>query len=359
MRKNFETLMCLWLLLAFWQTAYARDTASQTVSQPVMPSSLGPVIFIAPLEADTNQIPNWQPASGLEIARVLIKGLEGLPGRFRILDITGTNELQDELRWRSTNATNEATMPETNDFDYADFMFVGTVAQMTTQTNNLNGGNVVPGAANNGSNIFNVFANTGAEKYSVSVEIEWRIEDTCTGKTIRIGTAEGRGNASKLDATTNAVAVGNTQVGSVAAVTNFWQFLRAGNGSGFADTALGKAAFKASVQIARQLMAFNPPESGFAARRKADGLKNIGGAVLLVPDKTNIIVSLGSEQGWKAGDALEVYQPIPFKDASGVVVYIQKKDVGKAILEDVQDKSSMATYDGSITAEPGWIVKAK
>jgi len=136
----------------------------------------------------------------------------------------------------------------------------------------------------------------------------------------------------------------------------------------FMDSALGKATEKTLQQIISDVQGTTLPESGrvkqksgLAAKASAagDALKHTPGKVLAVASKDTIIVSLGSKEGFKEGDKLELYQTNDVKDDKGNVVFTDEKLVGELTILSVQEDRSRASYSGDLTVQQGWKVKAK
>jgi len=149
------------------------------------------------------------------------------------------------------------------------------------------------------------------------------------------------------------------------------------------NSALGKATVKAVAALVQELGAMNVPDSGrhrskieaqvkqetetrndirkqeTETQKIVQALKQTAGKVLATINKTTIIVSLGSNQGFKSGDKLILYQPDETKNEKGDVVFVEEKLVGEVRLEAVQEDRSKATYDGAAEVKSGWIVKAK
>ena len=96
-----------------------------------------------------------------------------------------------------------------------------------------------------------------------------------------------------------------------------------------------------------------------ASKAAAQALKQTPGKVLAVVNKTTVIVSIGSKQGFKAGDKLNLYETIDTKDDKGVVVFTEEKLAGELTLDSVQEDRSKATYAGTADVKGGWSVKAK
>ena len=129
----------------------------------------------------------------------------------------------------------------------------------------------------------------------------------------------------------------------------------------FINSALGKATAKAVTDIIKQLDAANLPEPGRVTKVKTanEALKHTPGKVLAVAGKDTIIVSLGSKQGLKTGDTLELYQPSDVLDDKSNVVFTDEKLIGEITLQSVQDDKSRASYAGDALVQQGWTVKAK
>ena len=133
------------------------------------------------------------------------------------------------------------------------------------------------------------------------------------------------------------------------------------NNSLFMSSALGIATAEAVTNIMAQLAATSLPESARIdkSRSASDTLKHTPGKILAVAGKDAIIVSLGSKQGFKAGDQLELCQTSDVKDDKGNVVFTDEKVVGEITLSEVQVDRSRASYSGDLTIQQGWTVKAK
>jgi hypothetical protein len=134
------------------------------------------------------------------------------------------------------------------------------------------------------------------------------------------------------------------------------------------DSALGKATEAALKQIITNVQETTLPESGRVKQKAAlaakadaatDALKHTPGKVLAVASKDTIIVSLGSKQGFKEGDKLDLFQTNDVKDDKGNVVFSDEKLVGELTILSVQEDRSRASYAGDLTIQQGWKVKAK
>ncbi|MSU35489.1 MAG: hypothetical protein EXS36_10310 [Pedosphaera sp.] len=139
-------------------------------------------------------------------------------------------------------------------------------------------------------------------------------------------------------------------------------------------SALGKATVKAIALVMADLRNTSVPASGrrqarqkaqetqqqpasAAASATATAARSVSGKVVAVPGKSVVIVSLGSRNGYKAGDKLKLYETIDTKGDKGEVVFTEEKLVGEITLDAVQDERSKATYTGDLTVKTGWTVK--
>ena len=308
--------------------------------------STKPTIFVAPLDGDMAQIQGWQPALGEGLAEMLITEL-GKIGKFDVLESTALNNLKDEIKLGDEGYVGEGEKVEKGGWSGADFMFRGKVTRFGSQTQGVDLGGFAPGG----------LGGLGVKKSASDVRIDWRIVDCYTRKVIKTGQSVG------------------TQTGmgfNIGVAVN-------GNGGNigfsnqeFMNSALGKATVKALANIMADVTMTEIPESGRQKARAGkaatatakemaamEALRKIPGKVLAVPAKTMLIVSLGSKQGFQAGDKLLLYEAVDTKDDKGEVVFTEEKLVGEVTLESVQDERSKANYTGDAPAKPGWIVKAK
>ena len=122
----------------------------------------------------------------------------------------------------------------------------------------------------------------------------------------------------------------------------------------FITSALGKASARAVTNIIVQLAAFQFPELERIAT-----LQSTPGKILAVVNNDTIIISLGSNQGFKEGDHLKLYETSDIKDDQGKVVFTDEKIVGELTLSEVQEDKSRCTYAGGSKVQQGWLVKAR
>jgi hypothetical protein len=136
----------------------------------------------------------------------------------------------------------------------------------------------------------------------------------------------------------------------------------------FMDSALGHATEKTLKQIIADVQGTTLPVSGRVKQKAgqaaqasavSDAIKHTPGKILAVASKDTIIVSLGSKQGFKEGDKLNLFQTNDVKDDKGNVVFTDEKLVGEITLSSVQEDRSRASYTGDVQVQQGWTVKAK
>ncbi|MFM2082686.1 MAG: hypothetical protein RL380_1377 [Verrucomicrobiota bacterium] len=334
-RESFPAMKKIFILaVSLWSAAalHAQDAK--------------PSIFIAPLEGDLTQIQGWQPALGEGLAEMLVTEISKL-NKFEVLESTALPELMNEIKLGEAGYVGEGEAVKKGGFAGADFMFRGKVTRFGQKQRGLDLGGFVPG------NI----GKLGLNANTADVQVDWRIVDVYTRKIIKTGKALGKQTGGGFD-----IGVG---IGGHGGMIGF-------NNSEFMNSALGRATVKAVSNIVVEVGEYSLPESG---RRKnlASGqnqaaaqtasiqtaIRNTPGKILAVPTKGLVIVSLGSQNGFKSGDKLNLYQTVDTKDDKGAVVFTEEKLVGEVTLDVVQDDKSKAKYDGEAAVQPGWVVKAK
>jgi hypothetical protein len=225
-------------------------------------------------------------------------------------------------------------------------MLRGKVTRFGSNQKGIGLGGFVPGS----------FGNLGVKVTTSDVRIDWRLVDVSNRKVIKSGSATESQKGAGFD-------VGTSVSG------------RGGNigfsNQEFLNSALGKATVKAVSNIVQQISMVDVPESGRMHRLSqaakkvenetkatADALRQTAGKVLAVVNKSTVIVSLGSKQGFKPGEKLKIYEVVDTKDDKGNVVFTEEKLAGEVTLDSVQDERSKAIYAGTTEIKSGWTVKA-
>lgn len=304
-----------------------------------------PTIFVAPLEGDLSQIQGWQPALGEGLAEMLVTEL-GKLSKFQVLESTALEHLKDEMKLGDEGYVAEGEKVEKGGWSGADFMFRGKVTRFGGKSQGLNLGGLIPGSG----------GNLGLRSRASDVRIDWRIVDVANRRVLKTGQAVGQEKGLGFD-----IGVGVKGHGGNIGFQN----------EEFMNSALGKATVKALALITADLANVQLPASArrlaqekgqrgqqAAAEAATLAAKNTPGKILAVAGKTTVIVSLGSQQGFKSGDKLKVYEAIEIKDDKGQVVFTEEKLVGEVTLDSVQNDRSKATYTGSTELKAGWVVKA-
>jgi curli biogenesis system outer membrane secretion channel CsgG len=333
-----KPLSTLAVVIAFITPVLAQDTAATGRSKPT--------VFVAPLEGDISAILGWQPALGEGLAEMLITELTRM-NKYQVLESTALKELADEIRLGEAGFVADEEKVEKGGWTGADFMFRGKVTRFGSKEQSVGLGGFVPGS----------LGNLGVKSTTADVRVDWRLVDVFTRKVIKSGQATASQKGGGFD------------IG--VAVEGHGGNIGFGNEE-FMNSALGKATAKAVTKIVQDLSSFDPPESGrsrqkaqsaakvdSAAQAAATALKQTPGKVLAVPNKTTLVVSLGSKHGLKSGDKLNLYEVSEIKDDKGAVVFAEEKLVGEITLDSVQDERSKATCAGNFDVKPGWVVKAK
>jgi len=305
-----------------------------------------PTIFVAPLDGDMSQIQGWQPALGEGLAEMLITELTKL-NKFQVLESTALGNLKDEIKLGDEGYVAKDEKVEKGGFAGADFMFRGKVTRFGAKSQGVNLDGFVPGS----------LGGLGLKKSKSDVRIDWRIVDAYNRKVISSGQAVGEESGVGFN-----IGVGINGHGGGIGFEN----------KEFMNSALGKATVKAISAIMTEVSRVSPPVSGrkmakdtvvkkeqAAVDAAAAALKKTAGKVLAVPAKGVLIVSLGSQQGFKNGDKLRLYEAVETKDDKGEVVFTEEKLIGEITLESVQAERSKAAYSGAAEIKAGWIVKSE
>jgi curli biogenesis system outer membrane secretion channel CsgG len=334
MKRNVLTpLSCSIFVAGLSLTALAEDSAQ-------------PTLFVAPFTGSTTSIQYWQPAMGEGLCEMLITEL-GKINKFQVLESTQLGALKDEIKMGEDGFIDQNEKVEKGGWSAADFMFTAKVTRFGSQDTKVGLGGFVPGS----------LGSLGVRQSTSDVRIDWRLVDANNRKIIKTGSAVGTKKGVGFN-----VGVGVNGRGGGIGFDN----------KEFMDSALGKATVMALNQIISDISPITLPESsrhkqkaGIATQKAADAQAAVTavhatpGQVLAVPTKDIVIVSLGTKQGFKAGDKLNLFETVDTKDANGTVVFTEEKLVGEITLQSLQDERSKASYAGDLIIKPGWIVRGK
>jgi curli biogenesis system outer membrane secretion channel CsgG len=328
------------LVLSLIVAAHAQTAA------PNAGAGSAPTLFVAPLDGDVSAIMAWQPALGEGLAEMLVTELNRL-NKFQILESTALKELANEIDLGQSGYVNEQEKVQKGGWAGADFMFRGKVTRFGSNQKNVGLGGFVPFSS----------GNLGVKISTSDVRIDWRLVDVYTRKVIKTGSATASQKGTGFD-----IGVGVQGRGGNIGFGN----------EEFMNSALGKATAKAVTNIVQDLVAFNPPASGRSLSKAqgqaqqqsamdsaANAAKEVPGKVLAVVNKTTVIVSLGTKQGFKNGEKLKLFETVDTKDDSGKVVFTEEKLAGEVTLDAVQEEKSKASYSGTAEIKAGWVVKWK
>jgi curli biogenesis system outer membrane secretion channel CsgG len=334
MNKNLVTVLCGSLLAAGITSRALAEDGGQ------------PTLFVAPFSGSTTAIQYWQPAMGEGLCEMLITEI-GKINKFQVLETTELGALKEEIKMGEDGWVEQSEKVEKGGFAAADFMFVGKVTRFGNKETKVGLGGFVPGS----------LGNLGVKQTMADVRIDWRLVDANNRKIIKTGSS----TASQKGLGFN-VGVGVNGHGGGIGFDN----------KEFMESALGRATVTALKQIIDELSPIPLPESSrhkkksgaaadqaAAANSATAALRATPGKVLAVASKDTLIVSLGSNQGFKNGDKLNLYETVDTKDATGAVVFTDEKLVGEVVLESVQADRSKAAYSGNLEVKAGWTVKSK
>ena len=301
-----------------------------------------PTCFVAPFSGDTAAIQYWQPAMGEGLGEMLTTEL-GKINKFQMLEINDLGDLKNEIAMGQDGWVDSSQKVDKGGFAAADFMFTAKVTRFGNKESHIGLGGFAPGG----------FGNLGLHQTVADVRIDWRLVDVATRKIVKTGSASAEEKGGGFDVGSNVGGNGGN--------------INMGNHE-FMDSALGHATEKTLAQIISDVQSATLPVSGrvkqkagLAAQADAatEALRHTPGKILAVASKDTIIISLGSKQGFKEGDKLNLYQTNDVKDDKGNVVFTDEKLVGEITLSSVQEDRSRAAYNGDAPVQQGWTVKAK
>ena len=279
-----------------------------------------PTCFVAPFSGDTTAIQYWQPAMGEGLGEMLTTEL-GKINKFQMLEINQLGDLKNEIGMGQDGWVDQTQKVDKGGFSAADFMFTAKVTRFGNKESHIGLGGFVPGN----------LGNLGLHKTVADVRIDWRLVDVATRKIVKTGSSSASETGGGFDTGVN--------IGGRGGNIGF------GN-SEFMDSALGKATEKTLQQIIADVQGAALPVSGrvkqkagLAAQADAatEALRHTPGKILAVASKDTIIISLGSKQGFKEGDKLNLFQTNDVKDDKGNVVFTDEKLVGEITLSGVQE----------------------
>lgn len=320
-----------------WGTWLGLATAAAVAVQAVELGSAEPV---EPVEAELPTLVvqgvkmpfdayglQWRTAVGRGLATLLITELSQ-QGKFQVLESEGVVDIDGENRIRGDEGR----------FDGADFMLYTELIDAGHSTG--------PRKKLFLSPITGIFK--GREQVT-RVEMAWRLVQLPNRRIVATGRSQGEevGKASVWDPDTN---------------ENYLQSKE------FRESAMGKALRKTIVAVATEVSQAKLPS---ASRTKptvtprptptsepaeAPAVSVVGEVMSTLPNGV-VIVSLGSDQGLKMGDRLQLLEAVDLKDAAGQVVFTEEKVIGEVVVEAVNTSRSKAVYTGEGVPRAGCKVK--
>jgi curli biogenesis system outer membrane secretion channel CsgG len=305
-----------------------------------------PACFVAPFGGDTTAIQFWQPAMGAGLGEMLTTEL-GKINKFQMLEVSQLQELKNEINLGEDGWVDQNQKVDKGGFSAADFMFTAKVTKFGNKQQKI-------GLGGFGGSALGAL---GIKTTTADVRIDWRLVDVATRKIIKTGSAE------------------ETQKGlgfSIGGIGGGAGGLIGFDNSEFMDSALGKATVRAMATIVAEVRAIPLPESGRVKQKSASTQKasaatqavaqaahSTPGKVLAIAGKDSVIISLGTKQGFKNGDKLNLYETVDTKDDKGNVVFSDEKLVGEVTISAAQEDRSRAAYAGDLIVQQGWVVKGK
>ncbi|HWN97425.1 MAG TPA: CsgG/HfaB family protein [Methylomirabilota bacterium] len=324
-------------------TALTLLTAAMNVFSATSNGAYVPTISVAKTTGTAGPYnPNWQPAMGDGLAQMMVTEL-GKLGNFRVLESVALEDLREERKLGESGEVAGSKAVTKGGFEAADYMLKTTITRFGAKKSSYGGGGVpVPVPFLGGSRSFSV------DSSEHEVQIDWRVVDYQSREVVAQGRGVGKESGKGF------------HFGS-------WGGRGYSKSSEFMDSALGKATMKAIADISSQISGVKLTSSKrlLAQEERAEDVKNAKRAALnqlkqtpgevLLVDGNDIVVSLGTANGFATGDKLVVYKTLKRTNKSGKEI-VMNELYGEIELTAVGKAKSHARVKAGLKIEEGWTV---
>jgi len=308
------------------------------------PGAARPSIFVAPMQLD-RRMQKSQPALGQGLAEMLVTELSNLK-QFRVLESSSLKSGKGEIQLGPQNGTRKRGKAEKNPGKGADYLFVGTITRFGSNEKSYGGGflkSFIP--------VRDLSMPEMSQNQAV-VQIDWRIDDMATREVVKSGRAEGKETGTSW----------GLESSSRGGFHKQHEFL---------DSAMGKATMKALAQITASLRTFKPgpstavPAQEAKAQTKSDPPpateQPVPAAQALVEavTPTFLVVAMGSNEGLKVGDKLNLVKVTEVRNKNKEVVLRDEEPVGEVTVESVQADKCKVGFPANLKPEEGWMVRVR
>ncbi len=342
-RPVLALLSLLFVFVGSWGVAQQAVSAPSVSKQPVSSPSVaqGPKKRVAVINFDYATVQTSVSAIfgtnqdvGKGISDLLTEKLVE-DGKYSVIERNAMEKVLSEQNFSNSDRADAASAAKIGRVLGVDAIIVGSITQFGRDDRNT----TVAGGAVGG--LANKFGLGGVQKRNAKalVGVTARLVDTSTGEILAAVTGTGESTRSGA----SLLGTGGSSSGAGAGATDM-------SNSNFSQTILGEAVHQAVNSVAEKLDA----NAATLPTRKVV----LSGLIADVSGDT-VILNIGSKNGVKVGDALEVSRPIrTVKDpATGKVIKTIAGKIGTANVTEVDDQSATASFSGEKPAKVGDNVK--
>ncbi len=265
-------------------------------------------------------------------------------GKYRIIERAAVKELMDEVDFGKSGYVEQSSAVKKGHIKGVEYYFFAKVTNFGAKKKKIGGGGW-------GGRIF---GGLGYKKKEAYVRIDFRIVDATSGETVYADYGEGKCSRKGLS-------FGGGRWGSGGGALDV-------SSDEFLSSMVGRATMEAIHDI------INKMDHSFLARHKSrakelkeeeerarkealEKLRHVPGKVLAVSGDSLIVVSLGSNNGIRVGDRLQILKENVIKDSKGNVVYSEDVPIGVLVVYKVQPDRSLARKESGNEVKEGYKVK--
>ena len=255
-------------------------------------------------------------------------------GRYDLIERAALDDLADEIAFGGPDYGHRKACLPKGDLQGLEYLIVGNVTSIGVRDTSY--GLIV-----------------GVRSKEAYVQIDFRILDATTGETVYHGSGEATDNSKGFGLATGPA---YNAVGTVDQ-SNRFQKSQVGRATikaiQQAVAGIDRADLTNRISGAQDLAA----KTEAAERSIEESRARTPGRILAVGGDRDIIVSLGTFNGLKEGDTLQVFRLDIVRDSAGRPVFTQERPVGVITLTDVQRDRSKAMRVSGERFEEGFVVR--
>lgn len=239
-------------------------------------------------------------------------------GKYTLLERAQLEDLKKELDLGESGLANAKTFAQKGGLTGADFLLFGKVSDYTYKENVMRKSRFVLGA---GIQQVLYYDHIG------HVRVDLRLVDVKTGQDVRSISGEGTAHAT----------------GSVS-YQNEWYLYISREGQGTLTnlrSLLTEASHRAIEDAVNKLNDMEPDLEAFLANRSVNSeLSSVGGGkILAVLGQGQFVIGVPNTSALRVGDRFKVIAEVPLKNAQGIVVYKEKRNVGMLQITNISESN--------------------